>query len=376
MLEFSQLAVVSALLFSNKRSIPRRCALENIPLALLRSGSNRDASVVTTCHDKCLKRTTSSSLRSQEKEQEQEKEQPFPDLAQPETQKALRLDIGRRLTEIQLLGWLGRAILLLPNVFMDAVLPTVFRLDAYPNGTTAAPYREKKSGAVVITLKESSVGGPKGIPFTLRVLQDGNKVVKNCKKSNNALTLISIGVADLQSINKNSGSSNNIKEVENQHELLTPNEVQALCDSIDRRDVAAAITNVVFNKGPLAAVKKALEQDITLEVVQQQQAKQPISDNDELNFKTIFTPKEELWALEGTSYKWVQLRSGYYFARSELLNVRFVSGANKDDRDDDRAKAVTFQFYFDPTEPVNAGELPRQIINPEVIACNFDNTTN
>ena len=93
----------------------------------------------------------------------------------------------------------------------------------------------------------------------------------------------------------------------------------------------------------------------------------------------MFVPRQETWGLEGTSEKWLQQVSGYYFAASVLQDVAFVGGtggggsdgsggAKYDEGGDDAA--VVFTFYLDPTEPLNS-DNPTRIYNPEVVNCAF-----
>ena len=73
-------------------------------------------------------------------------------------------------------------------------------------------------------------------------------------------------------------------------------------------------------------------------------------------------PREELWALEGTSEKWCQQVSGYYFAAATLQDVRFAESGG-----------ARFTFYYDAEEPLNSDD-PRRNVNPEVIFCTFDSS--
>ena len=77
---------------------------------------------------------------------------------------------------------------------------------------------------------------------------------------------------------------------------------------------------------------------------------------------TRFAPREELWALEGTSEKWCQQVSGYYFAAATLQDVRFAESGG-----------ARFTFYYDAEEPLNSDD-PRRNVNPEVIFCTFDSS--
>ena len=71
-------------------------------------------------------------------------------------------------------------------------------------------------------------------------------------------------------------------------------------------------------------------------------------------------PRRELWAREGTSEKWCQQVSAYYFAEATLLDVRYEG-----------LERARFSFCFDATEPVNSDD-PYRNVNPEVIFCAFD----
>ena len=69
-----------------------------------------------------------------------------------------------------------------------------------------------------------------------------------------------------------------------------------------------------------------------------------------------FTPRRDLFAREGSSEKWLQCVSEYYFAAASLQEV---AAAGSD---------VRFVFYYDATEPLNS-EDARRNVNPEIICC-------
>ena len=73
-----------------------------------------------------------------------------------------------------------------------------------------------------------------------------------------------------------------------------------------------------------------------------------------------FTPRQELWAREGSAEKWLEERSAYYFAESLLQDVRL-----------EEVPGARFTFYLDETEPLNS-EDPMMSPNPEVVCCYFD----
>lgn len=259
----------------------------------------------------------------------------FADLDVPadEMQQMLRRDVGRRCTELTLLGWLGRAYLLVPVVF-DRWLPTVFELTAY-DASGAACY--EVPGSIDCTLKEGSVGGVKGIPFHLRLLTANDGSITGAE-------LLGIG-CDLTS-EAATGSGERAGR-------MGVDEVRNLCERLGadaeaKQLVVRAITRAVF--GPIAAAAAAVEQSRPLEAC-----------GAELRFE----PRKETWGLEGTSEKWLQRVSGYYFAASRLQNVRFEPTAPSSAADE-----LQFTFYLDPKEPINS-EDPTRIVNPEVVRCTF-----
>ena len=264
--------------------------------------------------------------------------QPFAnDLKLPPStlQESLRTDIMRRYTELTLLGWLGRAYLAFPCLW-DRFAPTVFELAAY-DATAAACF--ERPGLVDCTLKEGSVGGVKGIPFRLLLeTADGDGGEPRIVRA----SLRAIG-CDLTREDAATATS------EDGATRMSEERVRALLravngDSVTKQLVIGAIVRAVFGK--LAPVAAAVKQGVDLVGC----SAAPLA----------FVPREELWALEGTSHKWVQQVSGYYFAQSMLQEVRFASSAEN----------VRFTFYLDPTEPFNCND-PTRIVNPEVINCVF-----
>ena len=69
-----------------------------------------------------------------------------------------------------------------------------------------------------------------------------------------------------------------------------------------------------------------------------------------------FEPKRDLFAREGSSEKWLQCVSEYYFAAASLQEV---AAAGSD---------VRFVFYYDAAEPLNSEDVRRNV-NPEIICC-------
>ena len=83
-----------------------------------------------------------------------------------------------------------------------------------------------------------------------------------------------------------------------------------------------------------------------------------------------FSPRKELFAREGLNEKWVEKRSGYYFAESRLQAVRFASSSSSTSSAPSTSQ-TSFTFYFDETEPLNSND-PGRNVNPEVIFSEFD----
>ncbi|CAE8722090.1 unnamed protein product [Polarella glacialis] len=262
---------------------------------------------------------------------------PFSDiqLAPTELQQWLRADIMRRYKELKLLGWLGRAYLAVPFVFKK-FLPAIFQLSAYDSNAAACFTR---GGCVDCTLREGSgIAGPKGIPFRLMLdmAAEDPKRIKEVK-------LLSIGC----DLTREDGEDAAQVTAEGNWSRMSLDAVQEVCDLINtdaptKRLVVKAITSTIFKK--LSNVARAAKEGVDLEVCA----------------AGTFTPREELWALEGTSYKWVQQVSGWYFAAARLEELRFESVA----------EGVRFTFYLDPSEPVNSVS-PGLNVNPEVINCKF-----
>lgn len=229
-----------------------------------------------------------------------------------------RSDIKRRYDELIVLGWLGRAFLVAPIVFRT-FLPDVFQLVTYENSGSF----ELGEGVFECTLKEYSVV-KRGVPFRLRLKMDiHGTTVKGAE-------LLGIG-CDLISAPCSEASVSS----------------ETICNAINAADgkrlVVQAITKTIFGK--VKPVGDAVQRKAELEAV-----------GEEVSFQ----PRKELWAQEGTSEKWLQQVSGYYFADARLALVRFTT----------IAEHVRFLFYLDPTEPLNSLN-PRVNVNPEAIYCDF-----
>lgn len=259
-------------------------------------------------------------------------------LPQPVLQDYLRADILRRSSELTLLGWLGRAYLTPARPLLDALLPRLFELTPYDAG--AAACYDDGLGRLDVTLRERSVGGAKGIPFRLE-LRAGTSGVT-------AARLLAIG-CDLTREDAASASA------EGGAAVMSAGAVDALCESLrgaaPKRLVVRAIVAAIFTQ--LAPVAEAAKARAPLRCVAP-----PAS----------FTPREEHWALEGSSHKWVQQVSGYYFAASALQDVGFAPAGGP--AGEPASPAVRFTFYLDEAEPLNSDD-PTRNVNPEVVNCVF-----
>ena len=202
------------------------------------------------------------------------------DVPAAEIQNIFQTDILRRCNELILLGWLGRAYLAAPVVF-DCIWPSLFSLSTY-NVSAAACY-EQQTGHMDVVLRESSVGGPKGIPMRLALEVTGGTPADERIVS---ATLLGIG-CDLT-------REATLSPAKTRAELMSDVRVERLCvtlnsDAPSKRVVVSALTRGIFTK--LAPVAKAARREVSLEV-----SADP----------TSFTPRHEVWGLEGSSYKWLQ----------------------------------------------------------------------
>lgn len=232
------------------------------------------------------------------------------------------MDISRRYTELFLLGWLGRAYLVAPPLFQKFA-PAVFRFTPYDDSQVF-----ERDGARYVTLMESSVVA-RGIPFHLKLDDDDEP------------SLLGIGC--------------DISAATAQVELATGTTEAAtrLCERINadasvKRRVVRAVSSTIFRR--LTPVAKATKKEATLEA-----SAPPLA----------FSPRRDVWAREGSSEKWCQQVSGYYFAQATVQDVRFTGA------EEEEAAKVRFAFYLDETEPLNSDD-PYRNINPEVIYCAFD----
>ena len=226
-------------------------------------------------------------------------------LPQPELQSWLARDAGRRRQELQALAWLGRAHRVLPSVFDG-----VFTIDRYAN----APWYACDDGRTYGTLKTGTAVVARGVPVSFSLSRD-------CMR----MTVSGLGCDIMPRIPANAS-------------VMEERDAERLCQRLasNKRVLIDAIERAVFDiLEPALAGGPAFE--ATGDVVE-------------------FTPRRDLFAREGSSEKWLQCVSEYYFAAAALQEVAAVGSD------------VRFVFYYDATEPLNS-EDPRRNVNPEIICC-------
>mmetsp|Transcript_14616 Transcript_14616/g.37087 ORF Transcript_14616/g.37087 Transcript_14616/m.37087 type:complete len:307 (+) Transcript_14616:875-1795(+) len=248
-------------------------------------------------------------------------------LSESEAQKWLMRDIGRRRRELVALGWLARAYRCFPWALERMSL---FRLEGYQEDTDMATlWHIRADGCVECTVRESSVVA-RGVPLRLqlRFAHDGLTL--------QAAELTAVG-CDLNPTHAAVAEPMRAADAVELANALRPVGAKVL--------VAEAIVRAVFellepsleraaSSGPLVACTS----DST----------------------RSFSPRRDLFAREGTSEKWLQKITDYYFAESRLVDLCFEND-----------KTLRFSFYYDSTEPPNSAD-PFRNVNPEVLCCKFD----
>ena len=226
-------------------------------------------------------------------------------LPQPELQSWLARDVGRRRQELQALAWLGRAHRVLPSVFDG-----VFTIDRYAN----APWYACDDGRTYGTLKTGTAVVARGVPVSFSLSSD-------CRR----MTVSGLGCDILPRLPANGT-------------VMEERDAMRLCQRLasNKRVLIDAIERAVFD-----ILEPALAGGPTLEAT---------------GDVVEFTPRRDLFAREGSSEKWLQCVSEYYFAAASLQEVAAVGSD------------VRFVFYYDATEPLNS-EDPRRNVNPEIICC-------
>ena len=229
----------------------------------------------------------------------------------------LTRDLQRQCSQLIALGWAGRVQRVAPFLLGAVGAGSAFELVPYASDIAW----RFEDGTTEITLGERSLVA-RGIPFRLRLDDDIE-----------AATLLGIGCDLLRPVAPPTSALR-----------LDEDAMEAVAASVNRnkRLVTAAITTTIFER--ITRVAAAAKAGAALQAVGE-----PVR----------FEPRQELWAREGSAEKWLEERSGYYFADSLLQDVRF------------EGIGATFTFYLDETEPLNDGS-ERLNINPEVICCSFD----
>jgi hypothetical protein len=200
---------------------------------------------------------------------------PFSDLdIKPSVlQNWLREDILRRSKELIALGWLGRAYITAPVIF-NKVFPSLFRLQSYNDTALSTKLPDGKT-IVDCTLKESSILA-RGIPIRLLFLMNDVNI--------ESVKLLGIGPNVKGEVKDNNDNS----------VTYTPLNPTLLCESINintinKKLVVKAITSGIFNNIP--NIMKMVETSVDLEAIGP-------TEN--------FHPRNDLFAQEGTSKKWLQ----------------------------------------------------------------------
>ena len=229
-------------------------------------------------------------------------------------QQWARVDIGRRQSELVALGWLGRAYRVAPAA-VDAVLPEVFAFERYDGQDWVST-----GDAVHATMKFGTAVVPRGVPLSLRLGLAG-------------------GVVDSARVDA-VGPDLFPDDVDG--EALADADAARLCAQLNgdgRRLVVDALCATVFQT--LAPALKLRDAPLVA-----------------LGPPRAFAPRRDLWAREGSSEKWLQGVSEYYFADAQLQEVALGG------------EGPSFVFYLDPSEPPNSAN-PTRNVNPEVLCCKF-----
>ena len=235
-------------------------------------------------------------------------------VAGAELQRWCAVDIGRRRQELVALAWLGRARRVLPGLLDESI----FRFERY-----AEPWLADGASVAYCALKCGTAIVPRGIPVSLRlqVSPGGGDVV--------GATVLAVGcdlVPESRGAPLDDAAADGLLRVVN-------GRARAL--------VADAIVSTVFE-----TLEPSLERAKGRRLVP-------------LAAPRTFTPRHDLFAREGTSEKWLQRCSDYYFADALLQEVAYEGDAD-----------CRFLFYADPLEPPNSAN-PTRNVNPEVICCKF-----
>lgn len=264
----------------------------------------------------------------------------FPQLAplqRAEAQAWLVRDMGRRRAELIALGWLGRAYLAAPGL-LALISPSAFDLSVYEDGRGVGALEqlawETRGGGCECVLAETSVV-PRGVPLRLRLTREPPGAAPGPAAWRSA-ELVAVG-CDLT------------PEWPAGARPMSDDAARALCAELNaeraaKRLVVRAIVRAIFDEiEPLFAAPSSSAPELEL-----------------CGPAVPFRPRPDLYAREGSSEKWLQRVSAYYFAHATLRDVR-VAGSARD---------VRFTFYLDPAEPPNSLD-PRRNVNPEVVCCKF-----
>ena len=234
----------------------------------------------------------------------------------------LTRDLSRQCAQLTALGWAGRIFRVAPWLLAVLGVKNAFELEPYKSDVAW----RLEDGTTEITLGDRSLVA-RGIPFRWKLRLDGGDEIESA-------TLLGIG-CDLRPAVPPSPQAVRLDEA-------AMNSVAAAVNA-NKRAVVASLTRTIFSE--ITLVAKAAKAG-----AEPQAVGEPVR----------FTPRQELWAREGSAEKWLEERSAYYFAESLLQDVRL-----------EEVPGARFTFYLDETEPLNS-EDPMMSPNPEVVCCYFD----
>ncbi|GMI09438.1 hypothetical protein TrVE_jg8816 [Triparma verrucosa] len=226
-------------------------------------------------------------------------------------QSHLNLEITRRRNELKTLAFLS----LVHKLSRSYLFNSVFKFETYSSQIFA------NSNEIYATFKTGTKVVPRGVPVTFVI-----------SKNTSDVKVRALGCDLMPSL-----PSDVLP--------LSPEEFKSFCSEFNedvaiKRRAVDAIADVVYEKLE-PALSKANEFEAFGEIIH-------------------FEPRQDLYAREGTSSKWLECVSEYYFAKAKLQEVVPVG-----------CEGPRFVFYWDEMEPINSKNLYINI-NPEVICCIFD----
>lgn len=242
---------------------------------------------------------------------------PFADISLSSTtlcilQDWLRSDILRRSKELMALAWLGRIYVTTPIIF-NVFFPSLFQFKLYNNQsllTTPLPHLSDGHFMVDCTLKESSIIS-RGIPIRLRFFMHNNEI--------KSVKLLAVG-CDVKSNMKTDMNANekiNMK-TETRTDMNTDQkdrdkQTTAISTSSSMNSTFTTIFSESINKNMNKNIKnkKIIVNAITSTIFKNiptvmSMAKSGVVDLEAIGPIQEFFPEKDLFALEGTTEKWLQ----------------------------------------------------------------------